>query len=51
MVSFTTATSALVLLASTVNASFETIANYGPASQVTDHVSQPPFFHKIKYQI
>ena len=51
MVSFTTATSALVLLASTVNASFETIANYGPASQVTDHVSQPPFFYKIKYQI
>jgi hypothetical protein len=53
MVSFTAATSALVLLTSAVTASstrgntvnrrlsFETIANYGPASQVTDHVSQP----------
>jgi hypothetical protein len=54
MVSFTAAASALVLFSSAVTASsstrgntvnrrlsFETIANYGPASQVTDHVSQP----------
>lgn len=56
MVSFTTAVSALALLASspfaaaeTVRAnrrlSYELIASYEPLSQVTDHVSQKIFPH------